>query len=197
MQTTIFFIRHGESRANKKHVYQGLTIDSALTEKGREQARAFKKNFSEKIDAVYSSPAKRCLETAEIIFGNNIKLDERLMERGLGEWEGMEREEIKERFPKEFEQYNKNRDMANIKGAEPYEKIEERIRDFFEEILSTHKGKMIAIVGHAGVGKVLLKMVLKLPREKIAELEIGNSATKKIVFNGTKIESGKIVEEGE
>lgn len=34
----IYFIRHGESEANLKHVFAGQKDNSLLTEKGKEQA---------------------------------------------------------------------------------------------------------------------------------------------------------------
>ena len=36
----IYFIRHGESEANLKHVFAGQRDNSALTQKGVEQAKA-------------------------------------------------------------------------------------------------------------------------------------------------------------
>lgn len=61
----LYLIRHGETIWNEKGLWQGIT-DVPLNEKGREQAKKLA-NSLERVDAIYSSPLKRSLETAEEI----------------------------------------------------------------------------------------------------------------------------------
>lgn len=61
-----YFIRHGETLLNAKHIRQGE--DGALSEKGRAQAETvgrYLENVS--VDQIISSPYPRAKETAEII----------------------------------------------------------------------------------------------------------------------------------
>ena len=93
------FLRHGESIGNAESRWQGQ-LDYALTERGRAQARALAERWiseAAKFDLIISSPLVRAKETAEIIasaLGAKIELDPILLERNIGEMEGLTMEEV-------------------------------------------------------------------------------------------------------
>ena len=61
------FVRHGESEANKKHLFAG-SLEYDLTEKGVAQALEAAGNLTgEKINSVFASPMTRTWKTAEVI----------------------------------------------------------------------------------------------------------------------------------
>jgi len=63
----LFIVRHGETEANKKGIEAGL-LDYPLTEKGVKEASFIAKTLvNVKINAVYSSPVFRAVETARIL----------------------------------------------------------------------------------------------------------------------------------
>jgi uncharacterized phosphatase len=63
----IFVVRHGETEANRDGIEAG-PLDYPLTKKGVKQASFVARALSKtKVDAVYSSPIYRAVETAEII----------------------------------------------------------------------------------------------------------------------------------
>ena len=65
--TTILLIRHGETDWNAEKIFRGRA-DIELNESGIKQAELLAQYLAdEKIVAVYSSPLKRALKTAEII----------------------------------------------------------------------------------------------------------------------------------
>ena len=94
------FLRHGESIGNAESRWQGQS-DYALTERGRAQARALAerwKSEAAKFDLIVSSPLVRAKETADIIafaLGAKIELDPLLLERNIGEMEGLTMEEVR------------------------------------------------------------------------------------------------------
>jgi len=94
------FLRHGESVGNAEARWQGQS-DYVLTEKGRTQAQALAKRWkseSVKFDLIISSPLLRAKETAEIIasaLDAKVELDTALMERNIGEMEGLTMEEVR------------------------------------------------------------------------------------------------------
>ncbi len=94
------FLRHGESIGNAESRWQGQS-DYALTERGRAQARALAerwKSEAAKFDLIISSPLVRAKETAEIVasaLGVKIELDPILLERNIGEMEGLTMEEVR------------------------------------------------------------------------------------------------------
>ncbi|HLO30605.1 MAG TPA: histidine phosphatase family protein [Anaerolineales bacterium] len=94
------FLRHGESVGNAEARWQGQS-DYVLTEKGRTQARALARRWKSenvKFDLIVSSPLVRAKETAEIIaeaLAVKVELDEILLERHIGEMEGLTAEELR------------------------------------------------------------------------------------------------------
>ena len=96
------FLRHGESIGNAESRWQGQS-DYALTEKGRAQARALAERWkaeSMKFDLIIASPLVRAKETAEIVasaVGAKIEFDPVLLERHIGEIEGLTAEEVRKR----------------------------------------------------------------------------------------------------
>ena len=63
----LFLVRHGQTRANVKGIEAG-PMDYPLTKKGEKDASFIAKTLSKtKINAVYSSPVFRAVETAKIL----------------------------------------------------------------------------------------------------------------------------------
>lgn len=96
------FLRHGESIGNAQARWQGQS-DYALTDRGRAQARALAerwKSENRKFDLIIASPLSRAKETAEIIaaaVSAKMELDPILLERHIGEMEGLTAEEVRKK----------------------------------------------------------------------------------------------------
>lgn len=99
---TFVFVRHGESVGNVEARWQGQS-DYVLTEKGRAQASALAQRWrveGVKFNLILSSPLVRAKETAEIIasaVNAKVELDPILMERHIGEMEGLTAEEVRKK----------------------------------------------------------------------------------------------------
>lgn len=67
-QMTLTLIRHGETKANAQRRYLGKT-DESLSEHGIRILQSYKeRNLYPRADYLFSSPMKRCIETAEILY---------------------------------------------------------------------------------------------------------------------------------
>jgi broad specificity phosphatase PhoE len=101
MPTRLLLVRHGESEWNALGRWQGQA-DPPLSDLGRAQARCAAQSLAS-IDAVFSSTLQRARETAEIIAGElgigPVECDDDLMERDAGEWSGLTRADIEEKWP--------------------------------------------------------------------------------------------------
>jgi probable phosphoglycerate mutase len=101
MTSRVLLVRHGQSEWNALGRWQGQA-DPPLSDLGREQARSAARSLGA-LDAVYASDLQRATETAVIIAGQlgvgPVILDADLRERDAGEWSGLTREEIHERYP--------------------------------------------------------------------------------------------------
>jgi broad specificity phosphatase PhoE len=99
---TFVFLRHGESIGNAESRWQGQS-DYDLTEKGRLQAQALAdrwKSEGMKFDLIIASPLVRAKETAKIVaaaLNANVEFDPILMERHIGEMEGLTAEEVRKK----------------------------------------------------------------------------------------------------
>ncbi len=93
----IYFIRHGESEANEKHIFAGQKEDSPLTNKGKLQARAEGEKINEMrltISKIISSPLIRARDTAKIVaeviqYDHEILIDPRITEYDMGSLTGL------------------------------------------------------------------------------------------------------------
>ena len=64
----LMLIRHGATESNKEHRYLGKT-DESLSREGIEILEKVKQNSCyPEIDCLFSSPMKRCIETAAILY---------------------------------------------------------------------------------------------------------------------------------
>ncbi|MCM1049747.1 MAG: histidine phosphatase family protein [Clostridiales bacterium] len=67
-KVTLILIRHGATKANEEHRYLGKT-NEPLAEKGREILKSYKaKKLYPDVDYLFSSPMRRCIDTAKIIY---------------------------------------------------------------------------------------------------------------------------------
>lgn len=91
----ISIIRHGMTEANEKGIYIGNT-DMPLSPKGQAELAAKLDEFDyPSVHRVYSSPLKRCTETAEILFPDTeLVIAEGMRELDFGEFEGKSVDEL-------------------------------------------------------------------------------------------------------
>lgn len=67
-QITLIMLRHGATQANKERRYLGKT-NEALSHEGESELKKYKElQLYSAIDVLFSSPMKRCIQTAEILY---------------------------------------------------------------------------------------------------------------------------------
>jgi broad specificity phosphatase PhoE len=149
--TTIFLARHGESDWNAANRFQGHS-DRPLTDLGRRQAEALADAVTgANVEAIYSSPLMRALETARIVAartGLEVMEDDDLREVDTGGWSGLSREEVQQRFPEGFERWISG--GAGWEGGESYEDMAERTLGAVGRIAEAHPGGRVLVVSHGG-----------------------------------------------
>ena len=96
IKAKITWIRHGMTQANGEHRYIGKT-DEPLSETGIRLLQEKKKEyFSSPPEFLYTSPMKRCVQTAELLFERNPILIPEWKEMDFGQFEGKNYEELKD-----------------------------------------------------------------------------------------------------
>jgi len=170
MVTTLYITRHGETLWNTEGRMQGWK-DSPLTQLGIHQAKWLKERLENlELDAIYSSPAGRAYNTAEIIRANRklqvIKAD-KLREIYLGDWEGLNQEDLNNKYGEQlFNFWNKPHLYKNESG-ESFEDVRIRTVEFIKEIVQAHKGKNVLVVTHTMALKSLMSVLQHKPVENI------------------------------
>ena len=163
--TYVIVVRHGETHWNIEGRRQGH-LDSTLTEKGRAQAEALSERFTpESCSAIYSSDLGRAFETARIIAaktGHEVIADERLRERNLGIFQGLDGNEIRERYPAEYEEHRNGGADHAVPSGESFRAQTERNMLCLEELVRRHAGEIIMVVTHGGVLSALFRHTLAI-----------------------------------
>lgn len=161
MAKRIFLIRHGETDWNREARYQGQA-DIDLNATGRGQAEKLSVRLrSEKIDRIYSSDRIRAVRSAEIIFrGREIAIEADLREISFGVFEGLNYEEILKRYPEVHSRWMRKPFDSAIPGGEKPSDFRKRVLRAFRCIVSSNKGKIVAIVAHGGPVNVIVRHLL-------------------------------------
>lgn len=169
--TRLVLARHGETDHNRQRRMQGRT-DIPLNAQGREQARALARSLADaahgRPDVIAASPLQRAAETARIIgqeLGLDVALEEDLVERGFGRWEGLTGEEIRERWPREQEDWRHRRSVAGI-GMESRVEVAERMGGAARRVLVAHPGQTVLLVGHGAAITLAISDLLGLDPEE-------------------------------
>ena len=168
--TRIVLVRHGHVDWIAPERFRGRA-ELALSDLGRQQARALANYIAKtwRLDAIYTSPLGRCRDTSAAIaapFRLEPRVADALCDIDYGEWQGLTREQAKERWPDEIELWFRAPHLAVIPGGETLPVLLSRAAAALGEILQAHLSGTVVLVGHDSVNRVLLLFALDLPLSK-------------------------------
>jgi broad specificity phosphatase PhoE len=164
MKPKLILVRHGETEGQSSIRYHGRT-DVALSELGRAQMRAARGAIQQHhghldFDHVFTSPLIRASEGARLIAGDSAvpSVLEDFVEVHFGLFEGLTAEEIRERYPDHYAQWNADRLAATYTypGGESRAAFTERVIRGVEKMLRVWQPEADAestalLVAHRGV----------------------------------------------
>jgi len=163
--TRLIIVRHGETQWNIEGRRQGH-LDSPLTAQGRAQAEALARRFTTgSCSAVYSSDLGRAYDTARAIAentGHQVVSDHRLRERHLGIFQGLDGDEIRDRYEDEYEKHKAGGADYAVPGGESFNDQVSRNLHCLEELAERHAGNAIIVVTHGGVLSALFRHTLSI-----------------------------------
>jgi broad specificity phosphatase PhoE len=156
----LFLARHGQTESNRDGLVMGQS-NSPLTAEGiatiQRLAQALK---GDTVEVIFSSPLGRAAESARIYsetLGSPIVLKEALSELSCGLWEGKSRASVvgnKWQLRSGWQEQPPE--------GESYRDGEERVSKLIRDIGPRDRKDAIMLVGHAGVNRVVLKLLLDL-----------------------------------
>jgi broad specificity phosphatase PhoE len=201
----VYWVRHGENRANLTNEFSYQRIDYPLTPKGIYQAEQTADYFAGKpVDAVFSSPLKRARETAGILgarLGLPVTVVEELREINVGDLEGMSP------TPENWKTHDRlliawwggERGLAFPGGENGYQLIE-RVQSGLIRILTGREEQNLVVVSH--IGCLMMSLAGLVPAAAVHDgwllaHDYGNCAFTEFLFEqqGSRV-SGQILHWG-
>lgn len=170
----IILVRHGETEWNRIHRLQGGDSDTPLNEEGKLQAENLALRLKdENLEAVYSSPLQRALDTARsIAHYHNLEVNiiPALKEIHVGELEGADSLTMKLRWDQLLCQDNDSE--ASRYGVESICAVRDRSWAVIKELSGKFQEGAVVVVSHYVVIMSLVCAVLELPLEHIVHLKL-------------------------
>jgi len=180
MPTLMYLIRHGATEANlaKPARLQGRRHNPPLARLGIRQAEMTRDFLAVRpLDVCYSSPLLRAVQTASIIAAPHglspQPLDE-LTECDVGNWEGMDWQEIRYLDAEGYRRFMDNPAEFGYPGGESFGDVYRRSRDCLERLLAQHAGKAILVVAHHVVNRTYLAGLLGLTPDQARQVTLDN-----------------------
>lgn len=154
MMLKLVMIRHGKTYGNTLGRYIGIT-DEPLLEEEKEDLKQY---AFETMNAVYTSPLKRCVETAQILFPDmELKIVPDLRECDFGEFENKNYQELSDN--ENYQAWVDSGGQLAFPGGEDRGKFQERCIAGIERIIReavNNEWEQVAMVVHGGTIMAIL-----------------------------------------
>jgi probable phosphoglycerate mutase len=174
--TTIFLIRHGETVLTPFKKFSGDgPLNPELTHIGLEQAEKVARAVANlNPEVIIASPLRRTTQTAEALSrltGLPIIFEDEWIECSFGIWDGMSIDEVKEKYPADYQAWISSTAFAPPEG-ESYDSVAQRVEFALDKIASEYPGQRVVVVTHNGTIKSAVKNVIGAPAESIFHIDI-------------------------
>ncbi|MHC4403581.1 MAG: histidine phosphatase family protein [Planctomycetota bacterium] len=178
-------VRHGESIYNAEGRVQGQS-DVPLSQLGRRQSDAVAKALCDpEVEAIFSSPLGRAMETAQTIaeaLQMPVRTDDRLTEVHAGIFQDKLRSELAERYPADLDRWLSGDPDFVIPGGESRRALARRGREALESIQSTGRRRAV-VVSH---GRLLVETfkALRVVSAEQRDVSLHNGSITTLRFDG-------------
>lgn len=191
----IYLVRHGETDYNKMGYMQGR-MENSLNLFGIKQVHLCAQKLAHiPFDAIYTSPQKRTLETAQIfaIKRDNIEMYKHpdLQEVDCGSWQGLSWSQIREKYPDINLTNLSPKKLAQLNGGETSYEVQERAMGFLDWIYNFDYETLL-VVTHGGVIKSIVAKILGMDLENRGRFYTHNTGIT-IIEKLNKQEKWKVV----
>jgi probable phosphoglycerate mutase len=183
----LFTVRHGATEYSRDRRFAG-SRDVPLTTDGRLQADAVAQALAGvRVAAIYSSPLERARVCADLI-AKPHRLEPRVepdaREMGFGAWEGLRRDELAQRFPREAEAWRLTPHLVTPPGGESLGAVAARVRALLERLIAAHAGETAVLVTHAVIVRLIVLAALGLGPERLWSVDASPAGITEIEFVG-------------
>ena len=162
--TELILARHGETAWNVERVFRGRA-DVNLDDVGVRQAELLGKYLSNwQLEAIYCSPLRRALDTANMIARYQkaaVCIAEGLTDFDYGEWQSLPEQEVRRLYPTLLNEWRSSPQKVRMPEGESLEDLRGRAVQVVTGILLKHQGNVL-LVSHRVVIKILVCHLLRL-----------------------------------
>lgn len=184
--TTVLLVRHGQNDWVGKHKLAGWTPGVHLNKHGRKQADALGKRLAKakiKLDAIYTSPLERTVETAEIVAGHlqmPITRHRGIGEVEYGQWTGKAIRKLARKPEWSVVQYYPSN--ARFPEGESLYEMQARGVQQINQLVAEHPGQTILLVSHADLIKAVIAHYLGVHLDLFQRIVVSPASLTSIVF---------------
>lgn len=191
--TKLILMRHGHVEGIYPERFRGRA-DIPLSPLGLRQAQALADRVSARFKpaALYTSPQKRCVTTADIVARTAtvpFQVLSGLQDIDYGEWQGLTHEVVKQRWPTLYDVWKERPHLMRFPGGESLQDIVARSADVVREMLLRYPGDddQVLLMGHDSVNRTVLLQLLDQPLSAYWRLEQSPCAISEIIIERKKI----------
>ncbi|MFJ4775413.1 histidine phosphatase family protein [Streptomyces sp. NPDC088762] len=187
--TTLVLLRHGETLLTPGRRLSGSGgSNPGLSPAGRRQADAAADALAHRgdIEAVVTSPMRRCRETARPVaerLGLNLQVDPDLREADFGAWEGLTFSEVRARYPDDLNAWFTSPDSPPTGAAETMHQVARRVTAVRDGLLARYAGATVLIVSHVVPVRTLLRLALQAPPHTLFRMEVAAASLSTVTYD--------------
>jgi broad specificity phosphatase PhoE len=163
MPTRVYLVRHGATTLSAEDRFAGET-DVDLSDGGRTQLRHLAGRLAhEPLCAVYASPMRRTLESAEILsepHGLPVVPVPALREISHGRWETKMRREVEALWPEEYARWDSDPYTFAPEGGESGLAVTARAFPALADLVAAQAGRSFLVVSHKATIRLLLSVLI-------------------------------------
>jgi broad specificity phosphatase PhoE len=163
--TRVIIVRHGRTEWNRVERFRGR-VDIGLDEVGTKQAEVAAKRIREwPISAIYSSPLRRAMDTAEIIAAPlelNVQPMSGIIDIDYGSWQGLSIEQVVARDDSLYSQWVESPYEVKFPGGESFAEARERVSSTIGDLIQQHPKETFVLVSHKVICQILILNLLGL-----------------------------------
>jgi probable phosphoglycerate mutase len=166
--TRLLVVRHGHVEGMSPERFRGRR-DIDLSDLGARQAQATAQGIAARWQpvAIYTSPLRRCLQTAAAIGaacgGLRSTVIDDLNDLHYGQWEWHTHEEVRALWPELFECWFAAPQLVRFPRGESFQDLLARMANVLRSVRERHADDTVVVVGHSSGNRALLLQALDQP----------------------------------
>ena len=183
--TRILLVRHAPTPETGDRL-TGRAPGVALDRRGRQAARTVAEALAGlDIEAVYSSPIERTMETAAVVAGPHglqPVIEPGLIEMDFGGWTGQTLESL--RRLKAWRSVQMTPSRFRFPGGESFAEAQHRSVESVERIAGAHEGETVVAVSHSDIIKLVIAHYLGQALDLFQRLRISTASVSELLIDG-------------